>query len=110
MGLSEMDAQVYGAPGRRYGNEGNMTPSSHKPRPPSHMCRRWRRARFDSSRFLAQTSLWASFIARGGETSQAHQSRVADGWFGASTIAIAQKLNAAFNNRVDEHKSGANWL
>lgn len=26
--------RVYGAPGRRYGNEANMTHSSRKPRPP----------------------------------------------------------------------------
>lgn len=31
MGLSEMDAQVYNTQGRRYGNEGNIIPRSHKP-------------------------------------------------------------------------------
>lgn len=35
MGLSEMDAQVYDALGRRYGSEGNITPRSHKPRLPA---------------------------------------------------------------------------
>lgn len=38
MGLSEMDAQVHNALARRYGNEGNITPRSHKPRPPPATC------------------------------------------------------------------------
>lgn len=83
-----------------------MTPSSHKPCPPSPpaTCAGGGGEHISTSLVALHKCLYGPVFERGGR-GQAHLGRAADGWFGAQASTIAQKLYAAFNNLVDEHKA-----